>query len=67
MTEPQPETKKCRKVIAVALERDAYELAVSRAKANGVTRKVWVSNAIRIAAALSASCCTEPRKETRNA
>lgn len=68
MTDTEP-TKKT-KTLAVALERDAYDIAAARAAAAGITRKAWVSNAIRIAAALAGNCVSceaKPRKETRRA
>ena len=50
MTEEQPETVK--KTVAIAVDRDAYAIARNMSRRNGVTRKIWVSNAIRIAAAM---------------
>ena len=65
MTDSQPVSEKT-PVVAVALDRDAYVLACDRAKACGISRKAWVSNAIRIAAALAPNCSScKPKKETR--
>lgn len=67
MTDEQPEPVK--KTVAIAVDRDAYAIARNMSRRNGVTRKVWVSNAIRIAAAIASSCktCEMPQKETRDA
>ena len=66
MTEEQPETVK--KTVAIAVDPDAYAIARNMSRRNGVTRKIWVSNAIRIAAAIAASCKTcDTQKETRDA
>lgn len=62
------DTEPTKKTLAVALERDAYDIAAARAAAAGITRKAWVSNAIRIASALAGNCVSceaKPRKETR--
>jgi hypothetical protein len=60
----QPELKS--QVVAVALDRDAYDIAAAAAKAAGTSRKRWVSNAIRIAAAIAPICVEcKPKKETR--
>ncbi len=64
------DTEPTKRTLAVALERDAYDIAAARAAAAGITRKAWVSNAIRIAAALAGNCVSceaKPRKETRRA
>jgi hypothetical protein len=64
MTEQQPDNDK--RTVAIAVDRDAYSIARNMSRRNGVTRKVWVSNAIRIAAAISASCKNcDTQKETR--
>jgi hypothetical protein len=51
--------------VAVALDADAYAIACANAKERGISRKAWVSNAIRIAATIAVCTDCKPKKETR--